>query len=108
MTDGYVIQPEALEKDALKFDGWSQDLDGIQKALPIALSSMDFSVIPGAQDVYVAYQRAVLALHAYVGEGSDEFDGFARALLRSALVYMTAEGYSAEDVARLELELESL
>lgn len=108
MTDGYVVEPAALEHDALAFDGWSQDLDSVQKALPDSLSPLDFSLIPGAQDVYATFQQAVSALHAYVGDGSDEFDGFARALLKSALAYMTAEGYSAEDVARLNLELESL
>ena len=108
MTDGYTVNPAALEHDALQFDEWSQALDSIQKALPRELDPLIFSVIPGAQDVYAAYQRAVNALFEYVGEGSKEFDGFARALLKSVIAYAVAEGFSSADISRLKLELESL
>jgi len=108
MSDGYTVNPAALEHDALQFDDWSKELDAVQEAIPVTLSSLDFSVIPGAQDVYAAYQRAADALNAYVGEGSKEFDGFARALLKSAILYLEAEGTSADDVARLNQEMDDL
>jgi hypothetical protein len=108
MTDGYTVDPAALERDALTFDEWTKTLDGARDAIPLDLNPIDFSQILGAQDVYAAYQAAATALHAYIDGGSNTFDGFARTLLTSARVYMEAEGYSADDVARVTMEMEAL
>ena len=106
--DGYVVDLEALEQDAVTFDGWSIVLDGVQGAIPLNLSPLDFSVIPGAQEVYQAFQAAAGIIADYVGEGSDQFDGFARTLLNSVKIYLVAESASAEDIARVTRELEEL
>lgn len=104
----YLIVPASLEADALTFDSWSQELDGYQSGIPTTLVGSDFSLIPGAQDVWSQWQKASTALGTYIGEGSDMMDGFARTLLETVRIYMEAEDYAQSEINRVTQELNQL
>jgi hypothetical protein len=106
--DGYEVDPAALERDALVFDEWSKVLDSARQAIPLDLNPLDFSQIPGAQEVFEAYQTAAMALSDYIDDGSTTFDGFARTLLKTVERYMEDENYSVEDINRVTMEMEAL
>jgi hypothetical protein len=108
MADGYHVDPAVLEKDALLFDDWTKVLDKASDDVPVEINAIDFSIIPGAQEVYSAFLASATALRDYIDSGSRTFDGFARTLLTTAKLYMEAEGFSNDDVARIEQELADL
>lgn len=109
MTDGYVVNPDALRDDAnIYFSDWKGDLDAIRDAVPDSLSSSDFSNIPGAQDIYTLFTAKADQLVTYVNNGSKQMDVFARTLLLTARDYMIAENYSTEEVNAVRQELNDL
>lgn len=108
-STGYVWDQEALEHDAIEcFDEWSKVLDRVAEAVPGDLSASDFSLVPGGPELYEDYSTAAAQLRAYATDGATTFDGFARALLQTVQTYMRAENYAAEEIARVQKEMDSL
>lgn len=108
MTDGYLLDPGALERDADRWTEWRDRLDGMRAVLPHDVSSLDFSQIPGAQDVYASFVRALGFVDEYISDGSDEFETFAAKLLQTTENYLRAGNFSAEDIARVAGKLDDL
>jgi len=108
MADDYSLVPASLEGDAMTFDAWSMELDGYQEGIPDTLVSSDFSFIDGAQDVWAQWEAVRKALGAYIGDGSDTMDSFARTLLETLRIFMEAEDFSQSEVDRVVKELSEL
>ena len=58
MSDDYNLSPSALEADGKTFDAWSQELDAYAAGVPTNLVASDFSLIPGASEVWNRWQAA--------------------------------------------------
>nr|WP_201470441.1 hypothetical protein [Microbacterium hydrocarbonoxydans] len=101
---------EALRADAndswqpwsLEVQKWGETIDGI------ALDRQAFSVAPGSDELFTAFNTALSAVRTYLSEGEEVFEGIARALLDSAIEYMEMEGYAADEIARVEREMAAL
>jgi hypothetical protein len=107
-SNSYVADPAALVQDSRTFETWRDDLDGMQRAIPLALDPMAFSTISGAQNVAIAFHEAALELHAFIGAGIVQFDGIARTLITSTLAYEEAEHASLADVEALKADLAAI
>ncbi len=101
---------EALRADAndswqqwsLKLQGWGETIDAV------SLNRQAFSVAPGSDELFGAFNTALATVRTYLHDGEEVFEGIARALLDSAIEYMEMEGYAEEEVARVEREMASL
>lgn len=104
------VDPDALRADANdSWQVWSGDLaDAKGKIDGLTYSRADFSLIPGSGEVYAAFETATAALRAYIETGEEIFEGFARALLDTAIDYMEAEGDAQSEIDAVERELAAL
>ncbi|MCI1018578.1 hypothetical protein HWD99_08090 [Microbacterium sp. C5A9] len=101
---------EALREDAngswqpwsLQVQKWGETIDGL------ALDRQAFSVAPGSDELFSAFNTALSSVRTYLSEGEEVFEGIARALLDSAIEYMEMEGYAADEIARVEREMAAL
>ncbi|WP_159501862.1 hypothetical protein [Microbacterium sp. 18062] len=98
MVDDFRVSPGILQEDAQLWRGWRDQLTGVKDGIPRP-EPLAFSVLPGAQDVFVAYAKAVLALTSALEDGVEQFDGIAETLDWAAEQYRTAE---EDNVAEIE------
>jgi hypothetical protein len=105
MTDGYSVDPAALQHDATLFAQWSERFNTIAAAAP---DLADASAVPGARGVLDAYRDAVAALRELAANEAAECDAFAARLTETIRLYADAEEQTAQDIATLSTELESL
>jgi len=110
MTDPneYVVDAAALEHDATAFRSWSDELDTMADALPLDLPAEAFTVLPGAGDVHAHLIETATMLHDYLNDGAAELSAVADKLEATLRIYTEAEDASADDVARVSRELDSL
>lgn len=101
---------EALRADANdSWQPWSLELQGWRETIEgIALDRQAFSVAPGSEELFGAFNRSLKVVGAYLHGGEEVFEGIARALLDSSIEYMEMEGYAADEIARVEREMEAL
>jgi len=104
------VDPDALRDDANdSWQVWSGTLAEAKASLDeLTYSRPDFSLIPGSGEVYAAFETATAALRAYIHTGEEIFEGFARALLDTAITYMEAEGDAQSEIDAVQRELEAL
>jgi hypothetical protein len=104
------VEPEALRADAMDgWQKWSLTLGELKTSLDgLSYSASDFSLIPGATEVYQAVQASVKTLHDYIHTGEEVFEGIARALLDTAVDYMVAEGDAQSEIDAVRQEAENL
>ncbi|MCR2816336.1 hypothetical protein [Microbacterium jiangjiandongii] len=104
------VDPDALRTDANdSWQVWSGKLaEAKGKIDELSYSRPDFSLIPGSGEVYAAFETATTTLRAYIETGEEIFEGFARALLDTAIMYMEAEGDAQSEIDAVERELEAL
>ncbi|MCR2784676.1 MULTISPECIES: hypothetical protein [unclassified Microbacterium] len=104
------VDPDALRTDAHdSWQVWSGKLaDAKGRIDDLTYSRPDFSLIPGSGDVYAAFTTATTTLRDYIETGEEIFEGFARALLDTAIEYMQAEGDAQSEIDAVERELEAL
>lgn len=104
------VDPDALRTDANdSWQKWSLKLAESNKIIDgLTYSGSDFSLIPGSDEVYASFEKATSTLHTYIATGEEIFEGFARALLDSAIAYMEAEGDAQSEIDAVEREMETL
>ena len=110
MTDAeeYFVDAAALERDAATFQTWGDELESMADAVPVDVSTDAFSLLPGAADVRTRFLDAATVLQNYLHDGAAEFSGLAEKLDSTLRIYTEAEDASADDVARVSRELDSL
>jgi len=110
MTDSskFHVDVAALERDAATFAGWGDELRSMADAVPVDVTTDAFSLLPGAPDVRTRFLDAATALRDYLNDGAAEFAGLAERLDSTRRIYTEAEDASANDVARVSRELDSL
>lgn len=110
MTDShdYLVDAAALEHDATAFESWRDELDTMADALPLDLPVASFTLLPGASDVHAHLIAAATALHDYLNDGAAELSAVADKLGATLRIYTEAEDASADDVASVSRELDSL
>lgn len=108
MSDGYLLDPVALEGDADLWVGWRDDLASGRTGLPEPLGVDTFSLIEGAQDLRRAYETALDLIADYIEQGEAEFRTFAEKLYTTTELYLRAEDASAADIARVADKLAEL
>ncbi len=101
---------DALRADAMdSWQVWSGKLQGMKEDVQeLQAIGSEFSSIPGSHEVAANFVKARDALAAYLHTGEEVFEGIARALLATAIDYMEAENYAAEEVAKVEAEMAAL
>ena len=104
----YSVDVAALEHDATTFEAWADELESMADAVPVDVRSDAFSLLPGAPDVFTTFTDAATRLQNYLHDGAAEFLGLAEKLDTTLRLYTEAEDASADDVARVSRELDSL
>jgi hypothetical protein len=104
------VDPDALQSDANDhWQPWSLKLESWKTTVQdLSYTRDDFSIIPGSDDVYSRFGTACDVIGEYLHTGEEIFEGFARALLSTAIEYMAAEGDTQEEIAKVEQEMEQL
>lgn len=105
MADAYSVDLSALRHDAARFTEWAGELTAIAKAAP---DLAGVSNAPGVAGVLDAYREAVATLHELAAAEAAECTAFAERLTETARIYAEADEQSAQDVATLSTQLESL
>lgn len=110
MTDSgeYFVDAAALQHDVATFTSWRDELDTMADALPLDLPVASFTLLPGASDVHARLIATATALHDYLNDGAAELSAVADKLEATLRIYTEAEDASADDVARVSRELDSL
>lgn len=99
MTDTDV-DIDVLAADATgRWAPWRDRLSAIGEAVPGDPPANDFSLIPGAGDVAVAYARAAERLRTYLGEGAAAFQQFYDMIDETCVDYLEDEGASEAEIA---------
>lgn len=101
---------DALREDAnAHWQKWSQELEKLKLEVDgIVYSRPDFSLAPGSSEVYAAFETSLTTFRTYIETGEEIFEGFARALLDTAIMYMEAEGDVQSEIDAVQREMESL
>lgn len=104
------VDPDALRTDANEsWQVWSQKLAELKTSIDtLSYSRPDFAIMPGSGEVFAAFETATQTLRTYIETGEEIFEGFARALLDSAIIYMEAEGDAQSEIDAVEREMENL
>lgn len=104
------VDPDALRADANEsWQVWSLKLEELKGQVDdLSYSRPDFSMIPGADEVYAAFETSTETLRTYIETGEETFEGFARALLDVAIMYMEAEGDAQSEIDQVEQEMGAL
>ncbi|MFC8193170.1 hypothetical protein ACFUMH_16060 [Cellulomonas sp. NPDC057328] len=109
---GVEWDADDLRADATDhWDPWSDRLRGYGEAATAAyapVTTQDWSLIPGAQDVRVAFETFLGQVTGFLGEGAEVMEGIARTLLGTAADYVEAEEGSTAELAEIQAELEGL
>jgi hypothetical protein len=100
MSTDTIVEVDVLGRDASTYWGpWSERLQTMKGEVDTSLSSQDFSLIPGASDVYTAFVAAQTRLEEYIGGGVTAFQAFRDLLMETSVEYLEEEGASAAEVA---------
>jgi hypothetical protein len=104
------VDPDALRADANEsWQAWSLKLADLKSSIDaLAYARPDFALLPGAGEVFSAFETAKDTLRTYIETGEEIFEGFARALLDTAIDYMEAEGDAQSEIDQVEREMEQL
>jgi hypothetical protein len=110
MTDAteYFVDPAALRRDAEQFSSWRGELESMADALPVDVAAPAAIVVPGLGDALLRLQGAASALQDYLHDGAEELGAIGSKLTETLRLYTEAEDASADDVARVARELDTL
>ena len=107
MTDS-TVDVEVLARDATQYwSPWKDRLDLMKGKVDTALTAQDFSLIPGASDVFTAFEDAQSRLEVYIGGGVTAFQSFHDLLKETAVDYLEEEGASAAEVSAFSARFSS-
>jgi hypothetical protein len=106
------VDTDDLRRDATEYwKPWSQKVLGLEHATRAACATVtpeDWSGIPGAQDVRVAFEKLLGDVAGYLHTGSEVMEGIARRLLEASAEYVRAEDGNVAELAAIQAELEAL
>lgn len=105
MSDA-VIDIDVMTDDAENvWEEASERVLGMKRSLP-DIASSDFSLPFDYSVMSRAYCDAVAELGDYLEGGSVEFLTFEKRLLEAAVIYGESHGMTADEIAKLEAEIE--
>lgn len=90
----FSVRPDKLKEDGDVWLEWNEQLTDISAAVPMIgpdLTVLNFSVLPGAQDVAQAYATVTDMLTTGLGAGAAEFQGITNKLVKVADMYAEVE-----------------
>jgi hypothetical protein len=104
------VEPDDLRADANdSWQVWSLKLADLKTQVDtLTYSRPDFALVPGTDEVFAAFETSLKTLSEYIHTGEEIFEGFARALLDSAIIYMEAEGEAQSEIAAVQREMGEL
>jgi hypothetical protein len=111
MAGDFLVDPDALDKDAQKWTQWSSELAAIAATIPLLGEGLDplaFSDLPNAYQVAAAYGTATRAIQTAMNTGVEQFTGFATTLTFAATTYRNAEDENLAEIAKSVASLESI
>ncbi|MFN3865798.1 MAG: hypothetical protein ACK4MD_03690 [Demequina sp.] len=94
MADDVSVTPSALDTDAETWREWAQTVKTAGEAVPTVgadLTALDFSILPGAQDVAQAYATAASTLAQDLSSGAAAMEAAADKLEGVRRIYETTE-----------------
>lgn len=106
------VDTDDIRSDATDYwDPWSDKVRALGKATTNACASLtppDWSLIPGAQNVRVAFEQFLGDVAGFLDTGSEVMEGIARTLLDISAEYVRAEDDNVAELAEIQAELEAL
>lgn len=106
------VDTDDLRSDATDYwDPWSGKVLTLEQATRASCSTVtheDWSGIPGAQDVRVAFEQFLGDVADFLHTGSEVMEGIARTLLDISAEYVKAEDGNVAELAEIQAELEAL
>lgn len=106
------VDTDHLRSDANEYwDPWSEKVLALEQASRTACATVtreDWSAIPGAQDVRVAFEEFLGDVADFLHTGSEVMEGIARTLLDVSAEYVAAEDDNVAELAEIKAELEAL
>ncbi|QCB92519.1 hypothetical protein [Cellulomonas shaoxiangyii] len=106
------VDTDDLRSDATDYwDPWSGKVLELERATRAAykpLTAADWSGIPGAQDVRVAFEQFLGDVAEFLHTGSEVMEGIARTLLEASADYVKLEDGNVAELAEIQAELEAL
>ncbi len=106
------VDTDDLRSDATDYwDPWSGKVLALEEAMKASyapVTAPDWSGIPGAQDVRVAFEQFLGDVVEFLHTGSEVMEGIARTLLDVSAEYVKAEDGNVAELAEIQAELEAL